>query len=387
MSTPAQARWPEVRIGDILTYLDQRIDLGDASEYVTITVKRRHGGLEERERVFGHQIKSRKQYRVIPGAFIISRIQCWHEAYAIVPDTAPPNMIASVNYDQFAISSNVDSRFFWWLSHSPQFRETVRNSAFGVVIEKMVFNREDWLNKRLSLPPLAEQQRIVARIEQLANKILEARQLNDQSQDEMELLCRSILAHDPKTRLTPMRELVLPRPPDVMVRPEENYQFAGVYSFGRGVFRADQKSGMEFAYKRLTRLHSGDFVYPKLMAWEGAFGIVPPECTGCVVSTEFPVFEVIQDRVLPEVLDTYFRTPTVWPGISDASTGTNVRRRRLNPEDFLSYCIPLPSHRTQERLRRVMTKMTPLTCLKRENAKNFDFLMTAILQKAFLGEL
>jgi hypothetical protein len=80
----SKALWPEVRIGDVLTYLDERIDLDNASEYITITVRRRHGGLEERDRVLGHQIKSNKQFRLIPGAFIISRVQCWHEAYAIV---------------------------------------------------------------------------------------------------------------------------------------------------------------------------------------------------------------------------------------------------------------------------------------------------------------
>jgi hypothetical protein len=45
------------------------------------------------------------------------------------------------------------------------------------------------------------------------------------------------------------------------------------------------------------------------MAWEGAFGIVPSELEGFVVSPEFPVFEVIEERVLPETLDIYFRTP------------------------------------------------------------------------------
>src|SRR6266542_4426957 len=105
-----------------------------------------------------------------------------------------------------------------------------------------------------------------------------------------------------RTEPTRMRELVALRAPDVIVQADEMYQFAGVYSFGRGVFRSARKAGADFAYPRLSRLRTGDFVYPKLMAWEGAFGIVPPECDGCVVSTEFPVFEVIEDRVLPEVL-------------------------------------------------------------------------------------
>jgi hypothetical protein len=40
-------------------------------------------------------------------------------------------------------------------------------------------------------------------------------------------------------------------------------------------------------------------------------GIVPRECDGLVVSPEFQVFQVQQERVLPEVLHMYFSTPSV----------------------------------------------------------------------------
>jgi type I restriction enzyme S subunit len=234
---------------------------------------------------------------------------------------------------------------------------------------------------------LAEQRRIVARIEALAAKIAEARSLRQQAAEEAEALLRSILTHDEQAKLTPMRELVRLRPPDVTVRADESYQFAGVYCFGRGVFKAARKSGMDFAYPRLTRLRTGEFVYPKLMAWEGALGIVPPECDGCVVSTEFPVFEVLEDRVVPEVLDTYFRTPSVWPELSGASTGTNVRRRRLNPQDFLSYEMPLPSWKTQMTFRKIREKADALKQLQAETATELDAMLPAILDRAFKGGL
>jgi type I restriction enzyme S subunit len=182
-----------------------------------------------------------------------------------------------------------------------------------------------------------------------------------------------------------MSELVRLRSPDVIVELTETYQFAGVYSFGRGVFRAQAKSGMEFAYPKLSRLKAGNFVYPKLMAWEGALGIVPPGCDGCVVSTEFPVFEVLEDRILPEVLDTYFRMPTVWPLLSGASTGTNVRRRRLNPQDFLKYKIPLPSRSAQEQLRKVRAEVHALRRLQAESSVELDALLPAALDRAFNG--
>ena len=184
-----------------------------------------------------------------------------------------------------------------------------------------------------------------------------------------------------------MRELVSLREPDIIVRSDEVYHFAGVYSFGRGVFKGQRKSGVEFAYNRLTRLRSGNFVYPKLMAWEGALGIVPTTCNGLVVSPEFPVFEVDEIRVLPEVLDVYFRMPSVWPILSGVSTGTNVRRRRLQPSGFLAFEIPLPPMPTQLLLRTVKTKVDTLRCLQTEMTAEIDALLPSVLDKAFKGEL
>ena len=162
-----------------------------------------------------------------------------------------------------------------------------------------------------------------------------------------------------KVRLTPtpMRELVRLIEPDVVVSPEETYHFAGVYSFGRGVFKGQLLSGTQFSYKSLTRLRTGNLVYPKLMAWEGGIGIVPPECNGLVVSPEFPVFEVNESLVLPEILDVYFRIPSVWSLLANFSTGTNIRRRRLHPSSFLKFEIPLPPIEEQ---RRIVTRVEEL---------------------------
>jgi type I restriction enzyme S subunit len=151
----------------------------------------------------------------------------------------------------------------------------------------------------------------------------------------------------PKVKLG---EVLLRRPLDVTVDAGEEYDFAGVYSFGRGVFRRESRRGSQFSYRQLTRLETGNFVYPKLMAWEGAFGLVPPECDGCCVSPEFPVFAVNTELLLPDFLGHYFRIPRVWEEVSGGSSGTNVRRRRLNPEDFFTREIPLPPLAEQRRV-------------------------------------
>ena len=236
------------------------------------------------------------------------------------------------------------------------------------------------------LPPLEDLRPIVARIEELSAKIEEARSLRQRVQEENEILCRSIILSE-MGKPTPMATLVRLRECDVIVKAEEIYEFAGVYCFGKGVFRGQRKSGSQFAYSRLSRLQAGNFVYPKLMAWEGALGIVPQDCDGLVVSPEFPVFEIDESRVLPETLDVYFRMPSVWPELAAISTGTNVRRRRLHPLAFLNFEMPLPNMEVQMRLRNIRKLLTKLQPIQAQTAAELNALMPSILSKAFAGEL
>ena len=112
-----------------------------------------------------------------------------------------------------------------------------------------------------------------------------------------------------------------------------------------------------------------------------------PECDGLVVSTEFPVFEVDTDQILPDVLDVYFRSPEVWPRLSGTSTGTNVRRRRFKPADFLRYRMPLPSREAQLKLRKVRHHVDELRSLVVTMITEVNAMFPSILDKAFKGEL
>jgi type I restriction enzyme S subunit len=83
----------------------------------------------------------------------------------------------------------------------------------------------------------------------------------------------------------------------------------------------------------------------------------------------------------------YFRTPSVWPVLAGESTGTNVRRRRLNPADFLNFKMPLPSRETQLRLREVKHKIDAIKQLQNETTPALEALLPSILDQAFKGEL
>lgn len=191
----------------------------------------------------------------------------------------------------------------------------------------------------------------------------------------------------PRVRLG---DVLVRRVPDVTVDTTSTYRFAGVYSFGRGVFRRQERRGVEFAYNRLTRLRQGEFVYPKLMAWEGAFGIVPPACEGCYVSPEFPVFEIDSGRLAPAFLGLYFQMPAVWEFVSGRSTGTNVRRRRLHPSELLRHEMPLPPLAEQQwvvaRIEEVAALVQEARFLRKQIMQETERVMASAEKKIWSGQ-
>lgn len=380
------AAWPKVRLGEVLHLDLDRVSIDPSVTYPMVGVLSFGKGLFSKESVENGKT-SYKHFNCLKAEHVVmSQLFGWEGALAL-SNAEFSGKYLSPQFPTFVCDEHRLNRgFLGWLMRRPTFWGDLGSRASGMGDRRRTLNPDALFACEISLPPLSEQQRIVAWIEVLAGKIREAQQLRHESIQECEALCRSILASDTSAQLVSMRELVSLQAPDVIVRPDETYQFAGVYSFGRGVFRAQAKAGVEFAYPKLSTLRKGNFTYPKLMAWEGALGVVPPECDGCVVSTEFPVFEVNEERVLPEVLDIHFRNPSVWPGLAGSSTGTNVRRRRLNPQDFLRYEIPLPSRETQFRLRNVMYELAKLRPLYAKTAEELEALLPSVLNTAFRGE-
>lgn len=374
------------------------------------------GGSVDWERVSFCECKRPEPYQLGPGDILVARSGSVGKSF-LVSDVSGPAVFASYMIRIRPKPESVPGYLYWCLQ-SQQFWQQVmsarRGSAMKNINGKMLASLRfpfpdtplqeatvqflDAFRKRLSgdivdlpeLPaPLTSVRRIVSRIEELAAKVEEARRLRGKVAAEMDALCQAIIVNpfDGAVTLTAMRHLVKQREPDVVVEPTSTYHFAGVYCFGGGVFPGQRKTGSEFSYRVLTRLRKGDFVYPKLMAWEGALGMVPDSCDSLHVSPEFPVFEVRQDRVLPEVLDTYFKMPSLWPELAAISTGTNVRRRRLHPSAFLQFEIPLPSMNVQRQLRLVKQRVGDAKRLQSETAAELNALMPSILAKAFRGEL
>lgn len=374
--------WPIVSLAEVLRHRKEFITIDDTQQYKRCRVQLHAKGVLLRDTVSGTDIKTKKQQVCRAGEFLVAEIDAKIGGFGLVPD-ALEGAVVSSHYFLFEINEALlDKRY---LDHY------CRTERFSAQVEAQgstnyaAIRPTDVLTYTIPLPPLAEQQTLVALFDALAEKTRQVEAHLDSVERYAEHLVRTYIFHPPgeQPAKRPMSELVSQRRPDVAVDGAVQYRFAGVYSFGRGVFPSVVKSGGEFAYERLSTVRAGDFTYPKLMAWEGALGVVPPECEGMVVSPEFPVFSINTQAVLPEVLDIYFRTPEIWPALAEISGGTNVRRRRLQPSAFLCYEMPVPSMATQLKLRdlhrHAQALKTKHAAIRKANAA----LLPATLERVF----
>lgn len=339
--------WPLVKLGDVLVHRKGFITIDDNQTYIRPRVQLHALGIVLRDRLLGAEIKTKKQQISKSGDFLVAEIDAKMGGFGIVPDALDGAIVSSHYFLFEAQPEKLLREYLGYYCKTKDFRNQVEaqgSTNYAAIRPSHV------LDYVMPLPTIEEQQRIVARIDTVQQKLQAAERLRKSAKAELHTLCRTLVNNDPSVKQMVVGEVVRQRPLNVNVEPNVSYHFAGVYSFGRGVFKGGVKTGTEFAYPKLSRIRSGDFTYPKLMAWEGALGVVPDECDGCVVSPEFPVFEIDKTKVLPDVFDVYFRDPNTWESLQGGSTGTNARRRRLSPADFLKLKIPVPSMATQEKL-------------------------------------
>jgi type I restriction enzyme, S subunit len=130
----------------------------------------------------------------------------------------------------------------------------------------------------------------------------------------------------------------------------KKYSFSGTYSYARGIFKSYDKNGSEFNLEKIQTIKTNDFIYCKIMAWEGAFGLVPPLCNNTVMSGAFAAYIIDETKLNTKFLEFFFKMEKVWKEIGSDSKGTNIRRKTLYTSDFEKFQIPLPLLAEQQRI-------------------------------------
>jgi len=261
----------------------------------------------------------------------------------------------------------------------------------------------------LPLPPLSEQRRIVARIEELMERIREARRLREEARQDTERLWQSVLAE------------IFPRPGDKLpegwqwVRlgevcehktglwgpeaPNTGEGFPVVRSTEIAGYRIDPQSASVRLIPREKAkgyaLQSGDILVnkssgsPHLVGWPSIFEN-PGDGRVYLFSNFMLRLRLDQNRAIPWFVLYYLHSPearAVYLNAQDTTSGL----RNLRVSDFINQPIPLPPLSEQRRivahLEAVQERIKAIKEGQAQMEAELKRLEQAILDRAFRGEL
>ncbi len=168
----------EVRFGDVMKPNRRPYTLGPTEDANLVGMRLYGGGPFHRELKPALNIAKKSHFVIRSGDVIYNKLFAWKGTFGIVPPEFD-GMFVSDKFPTYELDRNrVNDRYLLWFFRQPGVWEQARMMSIGsAALSKLTLNPPKFLELRLPLPPLAEQQRIVARIEDVAEKVNAAQRL------------------------------------------------------------------------------------------------------------------------------------------------------------------------------------------------------------------
>lgn len=183
---------PTVPLSKIAKPISRPVDVLPGTSYRTIGVKWWGEGAYERETIDGSQTAAKTLSIVREGDLIINKIWVRHGSTAIAGKDVD-GCAASGEFPTFALDlTEVLPRWLHWQTKTKEFWEKCDQLSQGTSGKNRI-KPDLFLSIQIPLPPLEEQRRIVARVEELAGKIEEARSLRQQTLEETGALTKAAM--------------------------------------------------------------------------------------------------------------------------------------------------------------------------------------------------
>ena len=168
----------------------------------------------------------------------------------------------------------------------------------------------------------------------------------------------------------------------VAPQPDKTYKQITARLWGKGLTLRDEVPGSQIAASRQLQVKAGQFLISRIDARHGAFGIVPPDLDGALVSNDFPCFNVNTGLVLADYLQWYARTEHFIRLCRRASEGS-TNRVRLKETSLLEKVISVPNIGEQQRIVRDLNQVETLIERKRKITKVVQNNIQVLLSNAF----
>ncbi len=397
----------KIKLEKVLTRRKDEIEVQELETYKRLTIRMNGQGIEVRDCVLGSQIGTKKQFVVESGQLVLSKIDARNGAFGILPE-ACNNAIITGNFWAFDINRELlESRYFDYLTKTPLFVDFCIRASDGTT-NRLYLQEPKFLNMEINLPSIAEQKRIVARIEELAAKIEEARGLRASATEETDALVFSetnrVFEDLKKHEWIPIGKLGINSANPIQTGPfgsqllRSEFTQEGIPVINVGNI---QPAGMKFEQldyvtpekaQKLSRysLKTNDLLFARTGATLGKVCILPEECNNWLMTGHVLRVRFDQSKCNPKFAFLALRGSRI---IRD-QIFVQVRgatRPGFNTTLLSQVSIPLPSLREQQEIINHLDKfekvINQLKQLREDALKEFEALLPAILDKALKGEL
>lgn len=400
-------KWPLVSLGQVLTPVNRAEKVAQEATYRILGAHWYAQGLYIKDVLSGLEIRAREVYRVEKGDFVYNRLFGWKGSFAIANDENHGCYVSN-EFPCFAVKTDrADGQYIWkYFSRSSIWDEVLSLSTGGTPTSRNRLKENQLLSMRIPLPPVEEQQRIVARIEELAARVHEARGLRQQAKEEVEALFASAITaiYADDIRWASVRDSILKRKGAVRSGPfgsqllHEEFIESGVAAIGTRDVQANR-----FEFK------SGWCVRPEKFEELRRYQVFPGDILCTIVGASIGRFCVVPNDIPLAFTTKHIQALTLDMATADArfvSYMLNFHRRcreslfsqvegsaqpSLNAQKVLATELPLPPLPEQRRvvayLDDLQAKIDTLKKTQSETAIELDALMPSILDKAFKGAL
>ena len=394
--------WPKVRLGEVLHEHDNSVPAAELTEVNLAGVYSFARGLFKRGPMSPGETSYKSYNRLVTDDFVISTPKAWEGALALVTPEFDGWFLSPV-FPTFRFNrEKLLPKFLEWYCKRESVWGELQRKSRGIGARRESVHPEQFLSLEIPLPPLAEQRRVVARIEELAAKIHEARSLRHQTAEEADALPRKTADELLDSKLAPRKPLV-----ELLSEPLMNglsvpasrlgsgVCFAKVGVVNSGVFNASETKLVDVQLADDSRywLRKGDIVVsrgnsPEFVGRSAVYEGNPSKCA-------MPDL-LIRIRLDPKKADTrfvsaFFHSTEAREYIAAQISGTSSTMPKISQPKLEALPIPVPPLTEQRRivaeLDALQAEVDALKHLQAESSLRLEQLLPSILDRAFSGEL
>lgn len=181
-----------------------------------------------------------------------------------------------------------------------------------------------------------------------------------------------------KYTLYPISSLLARVKDAVDIEDDRLYKQVTVQMHNQGIVLRTEQYGSEIGTKKQFVIRAGQLLISKIDARNGAYGIVPPELDGAVITGNFWTYAINRDIVLPDYL-TYLMRHDFFLKMCSACSYGATNRWYLDEAAFNHFKVPVPDLEEQRKiLEKIKQHAEKIEESKREIQKQEESIMSII---------